>query len=659
VAFRKAVECKRTDCLDDLFLSLEADSIRLHTGPQLDLERTHFLLGTAASERAAQFLGFTTCKVRNHHCDAQQLFLEERHSKRAPQNRLQQWMGVGVCCKLRRDTGDLTAADEAFVQFANDMTAQRESAELVLPELCSLLEIFAPQLAWDEVWNCLREHLEQYREFRAAPEMEDRLDLGRHQRDLMADLLLRAFETMSIPLVQMARLAAIESADCEHGAETLEILIDRLWERRGLFQSEAVQILWECRSLRCLRKLILAYLPLLLLETDFEIRSIGLAIAEEWKVPAELNEIALPTTYIISIPSGSERETFDPPVGTSTSSSGLFTDNYRDWTWTLERPLNLVSKVSGIALATLRYRVGSLMATNLGTNPFDPPANEAQMQKLKRLSVHTGYWKLMTAAAFRAMREVIGELLWADKLDPEVVPLLQSMVGSTSPKIGTASPSTRPKGFPYVNIPDPFGRSESDNDYVERVADGLTIPTVSDGFVLAAIGRQQRGFRREQRHVEYWWGPSSVSNATSIQELLGAFSWGLVGEKRERPAPGAILRPIVLIGAFQEEQLLFCPAVAERLGLLSDPTDAFRYLDRHGNALVRTVRWRQGGIHASESDQTLHGYGCAILVDDALRDRLFPFLPESFTLASERCHEDPPRPDRSAYFGKPVPATAV
>jgi hypothetical protein len=413
--------------------------------------------------------------------------------------------------RLRRDTGDATASTEAFAQFANDMAAGRESTELILPELCDLLDIFSPKIQWEGAWDCLAEHLREYREFKLGADLTDRTDLGSSRCDLIADLLYRAYETTSIPLIQMARTAAIECASRDHGPEVLAILISRLWDKASLFQNEAAQILWETRNLRELRDLVESYLPKMTAETDFGVWLTGVRISAEWGVPILSETVPLPPTYSLSIPCGPGEERFEPPIGVSESSSGVITENFRDWTWSLEGPLKLVSEASAIDLSTLRYRAGILMLSNRAVSPFDASANAAQMTKLKKLTVHTGYWKLMTAAAYRAMREVAGELMAAGMLDPAALPLLRVLTGGHSLLIPTVSPVWRPEGFKTTRMPEPFGRTEMDREWVQRVSEDQVVPSFSGWFPLAATSTQQRSFREEQWTAEQWWGPGHPS----------------------------------------------------------------------------------------------------------------------------------------------------
>src|SRR6266851_912094 len=277
------------------------------------------------------------------------------------------------------------------------------------------------------------------------------------------------------------------------------------------------------------------------------------------------------------------------------------------------------------------------MSNNMSVSPFDPPANAAQMAKLKRLSVHTTYWKLMTAAAYRAMREVVGELMAAQALDPDALPLLQSLIGVCSPWIPTVSPVARPGGFKITEMPEPFGRTEADGEWVKRVREDQVAPSFPGWFVLAATSVQQRGFREEQWIAEQWWGPGEQRTQGSLDEVLHGLPLTVISDgtgHRQRSAMGALLRPMAALGGFQEKPLLFCSVVAKKLGLAADPVDAFRYLDREGNALVTTIQWREGGIHARESDTSYHGFGSVVLVASSLKKALLPFLPVTFTLTS-------------------------
>ena len=542
--------------------------------------------------------------------------------------------------RLRRDAGDIGAEEKAFARFANDLASQAESVELILPDLCNVLEILSPKLSWGVVWQLLQGHLEQFREYRSGADIVDRAELGVEPYDLLAELLFRAFETTSIPLTKMARTAAIECACAEYGEKLLPVLLNRLWKETSLLQSEASQILWETRSCPKMSPVLTTYLPLMLSSMDIEIQRTGARIAQRRGETLDPKAVPLPMSYKLILPSSSESQKFEPPLGTSESSSGLFTRDYNSWTWSLEHPLRLTSKASGIDISNLRHRVASLMERNMDINPFHPEANKNQMTRLKRLSLHTSYWELMTASAFRAMREVICELNDARSIHPSVIPILLSEVGFHSPRIPSVSPSVRPVGIHIVDMPEPLSRSEPESVWAGRVEDDLFEPEVPGWTVLASASFQQRGFREDQWFAEQWFGPATSTQKVSLEDHLHSLKQASIDERVELansvPADGAILHPKRLISSFQERVLMFCPVVAGELHLIPDPNDAFTYRDQSGKTLVTTLHWRDGGINAEESGRDLYAFGSAVIVDPSLNDRLRQFASKAYSIQSWR-----------------------
>ncbi len=94
MGLREAIERKRADGADDLFLRMGVNVVGVHAGPELDLECLHLVRRPAATESAPQFFGLTASEVRNHHGDAQKLFLEERNAQRAAQHWFKQRVRV-------------------------------------------------------------------------------------------------------------------------------------------------------------------------------------------------------------------------------------------------------------------------------------------------------------------------------------------------------------------------------------------------------------------------------------------------------------------------------------------------------------------------------------------------------------------------------------
>src|SRR5207253_779704 len=87
VRFRKTVAREGSNLRDDLFLSSGTEAVFGHATPQLGFDFFHTFFRAFEAHRSAQFFRFTTCKVRSHHCDAQQLFVKQWHSQSSLQSR--------------------------------------------------------------------------------------------------------------------------------------------------------------------------------------------------------------------------------------------------------------------------------------------------------------------------------------------------------------------------------------------------------------------------------------------------------------------------------------------------------------------------------------------------------------------------------------------
>jgi hypothetical protein len=159
-------------------------------------------------------------------------------------------------------------------------------------------------------------------------------------------------------------------------------------------------------------------------------------------------------------------------------------------------PLRIASIASGIEISNLRQRAAQLMSGNGGTKAFGPEAVKTQMSRLRRLSLHTSYRKLLSSAAFQAMREVLGELVGADSIDVTVVPLIAIRSGAYSPIVRTSPPVKRPIGISSVSLPEVFA-SHDDRQWVDAVDHDLVRPQIEGFSVLAATSTHERSFRDE------------------------------------------------------------------------------------------------------------------------------------------------------------------
>lgn len=114
----------------------------------------------------------------------------------------------------------------------------------------------------------------------------------------------------------------------------------------------------------------------------------------------------------------------------------------------------MTARASGLELANLRARTAQLMQQTGGKEVFGPEAIQRQLGRLDRLGLKSRFHKLGVTAAFVAMRQVVGELVAAESIDPRAIPSVLRCAGAFAPAINTLPPSPRPGGVPRAAIPD-------------------------------------------------------------------------------------------------------------------------------------------------------------------------------------------------------------
>src|SRR2546425_9866348 len=89
VRLGKTIERERGDRVHDLLGGGAVDTLARHARAELRLHVGHEPLAVLEAERAPELLGLGGGEARRHHRHPQELFLEERHAKRAPEDWLQ------------------------------------------------------------------------------------------------------------------------------------------------------------------------------------------------------------------------------------------------------------------------------------------------------------------------------------------------------------------------------------------------------------------------------------------------------------------------------------------------------------------------------------------------------------------------------------------
>jgi hypothetical protein len=248
-------------------------------------------------------------------------------------------------------------------------------------------------------------------------------------------------------LVKSIRAASIEGARETGGELVVSELIAQGIALKGDVALEVAQICWECRNVDTLTNSITGKIPALLQSRDVGVLCIALRLAASLDVTISLPREDLPGIYKIEIPDEGRYSTYEMPSGFSSTSSGIFANDYAAWTWILDKQIGIVSEASGLSRPKVRIRIGQLMQDLGGENLFGPKAVSSQLSRLRRLALHLAYRKLMSGAALLGLRQAAGELMRARAIDPEAMPFLEAFTGVPSAVLPSSFPVPRPNSI--------------------------------------------------------------------------------------------------------------------------------------------------------------------------------------------------------------------
>jgi len=529
--------------------------------------------------------------------------------------------------RLVKELGLADQHKDVFDVFVDDCSAGRESIESLLPDLTDVLDLFGDMVDWTKVWETLEEHLRGFREYRMGKELPAHEIAPADAAKTLSKLLIRGLTTTVDALVDCIRAASIEAVVETGGDLVVGELIAQGVALKGDVALEVAQICWECREVDTLTEAIKGKLPVLMQSIDAGVLSIALRLASIFDMKLSLPREGLPGIYQIEIPDEGRYSTYEMPSGFSPTSSGIFADDYAAWTWILKKQIRIVSDASGLPRPKVRIRIGQLMQCLGAESLFGRAAVARQLSRLRRLSLHLSYRKLMSGAALQGLRQAAGELMRARAIDLDVTPLLEAFTGSHSAVMPSSFPVSRPSSIPSHAVFEMFAR-ETPN-WIQAVEADLITPRLENWIVLAGVSTFRSGFREESWVSERYYGPE-VEPANELfgqlQGLPSILITDRVSSTFSSPSPGGIAYVMHTIPGFEVCPIAFCPVAAAALGWIRDTNNAFLYKDSDGVVAARTIYWRDGGIPATEVDRSAHGYGFVIVVSQVHASTIAPYL---------------------------------
>lgn len=523
----------------------------------------------------------------------------------------------------------------AFDSFVDDLVHRREVVGNLFIDVGDILELLSPRLSWAEAWTLLQNQLSRFREYRIGRRVDAPAVTPEPDAAILADILFRAIDITATELAHAVQAAVVELCGVRGGAAVVAALWPRLWCAGGQAALEGARVAWECRDDPTVRDAVMPWLSAMADSGDAAIRRVANLLTHAWDQQVPIKRSPLPAIYELELPPNSQAHRFDSPSGNSLFSSGLWTDDPYNWTWPLEDALGLTVKATGLGLPSLRARAAQLMARMGGKDLFGPEPVERQQQRFRRLRLHASYRKLGVEAAFRAAREIVGELLAADAIDPIAVPEILRRSGAFATTVAALPPLSRPPGVPRAMIGSLY-RTDEIAAWRENAIQDAVRPTF-DGFrVLASTAVHTRRHFRDETIVEQYSGPDVGSGANALWRQLKRLPSVVITDRifclYDALAQGAVVHPDQDMGMSVGPQLvMLCPRVGAELGWRLDPRHVFRYLDWHGNVVAQTISWRDGGVFAHEADTGVRGQGCLLLVREDAATELESFLARAQT----------------------------
>lgn len=508
----------------------------------------------------------------------------------------------------------------AFDAFVDDLVNRRAHADYLLPDLCDILELLSPRPTWADAWARLQRLLSHFREYHHAVELVPVSSTAASDEHTLGDILHRALTTASLELRRMARTAAVELVHAPGGAAVVASVLPRLWRGEGCLALEAAQIAWECRDAAPVRESVMALLPDMLDSDDLAIRETAASLAHMWGQQAPRKHRELPTLFRLKLPHNSQANRFEPPSGSSSTSLGLYSEDIMTWTWPLGQAMRMTAKASGFEVANLRGRAAQLMDRLGGTAVFGPEASDREAARLRRLRLYSTYRKLPVGAAFRATRELLGELEAAEAIDPSALPFILREVGAFPAGIAAMPPSPRPGGVPRAEILEPYHSTDC-HEWLSHVEHDLVVPDVPGYMVLAAVSVHQRKYLAKEWTVERYYGPDIGRAMENLTSQVASLPHVLVLDRfyplYDGFAHGAVVHALADIsGAVPFDMVALCPSIAAKLGWHPDPRHLFTYRDLQDRVVAQTLYWRDGGVHSQEADRGVFSVGYAVVVGD-------------------------------------------
>jgi hypothetical protein len=519
--------------------------------------------------------------------------------------------------RLLVDLNGTPARSRAFAELADDLAAGGEWPLSLLVDMEEVLEIVSSAPDWAAIWDLLAYQLSQFREYRLGELIAGAPVYTRTDEQLIAHFYKQAFSLQLTDPSRQARVGLILGRKAPGGREILYSLIDRLLEKEGEGSAEGMGLLSAVSTDQGVADHFALKVGRMQAHPDFAVSVVARRLAQDWGLRVEHPVRKLPSYYDLVFDDGERGDLFQAPAQLELNAI----DDPLAWTWLFERPIRLISEASGITLTQLRRRchqfireMGDLETIRLGKN-------HSQTARLRQLQMRLPFPRPYIMATIRALRQVVGELLYAGRLDGQAEELLLHELGFPATGALIMAPAERPLGLPRPEFGQD-GIGDKPALWVEAVAEDLRPFQFGDDTVLAEITRfEKRRYGRTFTVERLRLRALGESEFASIDAVLGRLPPVLnlrCAFAAYRPPSKHLIARFVPqgCGLISTEPPVICPHWASRLNWSSHPNNFFVYRDWNGTVVARTIWWRDGSPR-DVRDDSLRGEGFLVLATPA------------------------------------------
>lgn len=519
--------------------------------------------------------------------------------------------------QIRHIVGESDVHNAALHDFVEDIAATKYGVSTTLWSIDEIFPLLFETVPWAALWNRLEDNIRVGRDFQAGSDLP-LYDTLKDDDELVVKLMEMALEMGATDLaLQSARL--IRDL-LDHGrASLVELLLRRLLGGVGEKRMRAMDLLVQSQENSDIRQAFQPDLAGLVSDPDVGVSASAFFLGSKWGIPLRLPSTELPPFYTL------EFALDDRASGAALRdehSHALLLDDPLGWTEHWMRLVEMLEDSSGISAIKFRLRVARLIDSWGGFLTFGHDASKQQEAKLSRVGLKLTYRRPHSEVAIRALRQVVGELWFADRIRFDQVRLVLHELHCDPDRASLPTIEERPSTLAWPDIPRHLWGDKLD-DWLNNVASDLAEADPSFGTVIGESREWEAKDSRDALIVEQLiCDRLEFPEVPSLDEALSKIGRvvrlgdlvSLNAANSRQPDPICRFLPHQL-DLKPSQVLVLNPQIAEALNWHSINDDPYLYYDRDGNWCAKTIVWRDG-FRQSVDDDGHHANGQMVVLSE-------------------------------------------